>query len=268
MSCFRVLLLLCAAWTVPGVVLAEAPKKLLLLGQGPDGHPVQTHEYLAGLKVLARCLKPVSGLEVTLLRADEPWKEGPELLERADGVVLFLSEGAKWLRHDPRRRDALTRVLARGGGVVVLHWAMGTRDAANIDDCLKLVGGCHGGPDRKYKVLETECQVNGKHPIARGLKDFGIKDEFYYQLKFVKAEEGIQPVLRAVIDGKPETVAWAWQRPQGGRAFGFSGLHFLDYWKRVEYRRLVTQGVLWSLGLPIPADGLPVEVNKEDLKLK
>ena len=32
--------------------LAGTPKKLLLIGQGPDGHPPQTHEYVAGLKVL------------------------------------------------------------------------------------------------------------------------------------------------------------------------------------------------------------------------
>src|SRR5262245_21677300 len=34
----------------------SARKKLLLIGQGPDGHPATTHEYMAGLKVLAACL--------------------------------------------------------------------------------------------------------------------------------------------------------------------------------------------------------------------
>ena len=38
------------------------------------------------------------------------------------------------------------------------------------------------------------------------------------------------------------------------RSFGFSGLHFHDNWRLPEYRRLVAQGVLWSLKLPIPAD--------------
>jgi len=270
MSMFRSNLVAAAvALTLSSATLAaDAPKKLLLLGQGPDGHPAQTHEYLAGLKVLHKCLQPVKELEITQVRADEPWKDGPELIERADGVVLSLSEGAKWLRHDPRRRDALAKMLARGGGVVVLHWAMGTKDAGNIDDALKVLGGCHGGPDRKYKVLETDVVVAGKHPITTGIKDFRIKDEFYYQLKFARPEDSVKPLLQAKIEDKPYTVCWAWERPAGGRTFGFSGMHFHDNWRREEYRRLVSQAVLWTMGMPVPAEGLRVEVTEADLKLK
>jgi hypothetical protein len=245
-----------------------APKKLLLLGQGPDGHPPQTHEYVAGLKVLHRCLKDVPDLEVTQLRADEPWKEGPELMERADGVVLYLAEGAKWLQAVPKRLEALKKLAARRGGIVVLHWAMGTKDAGPIDAALPLLGALHGGPDRKYKVLETDLTpVDVKHPILTGIGPIKVKDEFYYRLKVVKAE-GVQPLLRAQIDGEAEMVAWAFRRPDGGRSFGFSGLHFHDNWRVKEYRRLVAQGVLWTLDLPIPKEGLPVEVDEADLKLK
>ena len=245
-----------------------APAKLLLVGSGPDGHPAQTHEYMAGLKILSKLLKDVPGLEITTVRADEPWKEGPELIARADGVVLFLSEGARWMNHDPKRREALARLAARGGGIVALHWAMGTKDAKNIDACLQLVGGCHGGPDRKYKVLETDAVVaDDKHPITAGIKDFRVRDEFYYRLKFVKAE-GLRPLLRVRIDDNAETVAWCWERPNGGRSFGFSGLHFHDNWRLPEYRRLIAQGVLWTLKKNIPKDGLPVELKAEDLKLK
>lgn len=264
----RNLLSLLALCLTSTVLAADAPRKLLLLGQGPDGHPPQTHEYLAGLRVLRTCLRPVPGVEVTLLRADEPWKEGPELIERADGVVLFLSEGAKWLSHDLRRRDALARMLVRGGGVTVLHWGMGTKEVAPIEDALQLLGGCHGGPDRKYKVVQTDVKIVGKHPITTGLKDFPIKEEFYYQLKFARPEGSVQPLLQVKIDEHPYTVAWAWERPAGGRSFGFSGLHFHDNLRREEYRRLVTQGVLWSLGLPIPPEGLRVEVKEEEFKVK
>src|SRR4051794_39263593 len=98
-------------WSLVALVLfasvaeAGAPRKLLLLAQGPDGHPPQTHEYEQGLKLLQRLLKAVPELDVTLVRADEPWAEGPELLAKADGAVLFLSEGAKWLRRDPKRLE-------------------------------------------------------------------------------------------------------------------------------------------------------------------
>jgi hypothetical protein len=225
-------------------------KKLLLIGQGPDGHPVNTHEYLPGLRVLAKCLEGTPGLEVTTARADGRWPEGPDLIDRADGVVLFLSEGARWMDADPARRAALRRLAARKGGVVVLHWGMGTRDAKHVAICKELAGGCHGGPDRKYKVVTAAVQVAAPgHPVLAGVVGFEVKEEFYYRLKFAEGP-GLVPLLRVTIDGRPETVCWAWERPGGGRSFGFSGLHFHDNWKLPAYRRLVAQGTLWSVGLP------------------
>ncbi len=129
---------------------------------------------------------------------------------------------------------------------------MGTRDAEPIEPFLKLFGGCHGGPDRKYQVVRTELRpAEPVHPIAKGLAPLSLREEFYYRLKFVDAEPAVVPVMQAVIDGQNETVAWAWQRGDGGRSFGYSGLHFDDNWQLAEYPRLITRGVLWTLKLPI-----------------
>jgi len=65
-----------------------APKRVLLLAQGPDGHPFASHEYLAGLNIVKKCLDRVAGLEAAIIEADEPFRAGPELIDRADGVVL------------------------------------------------------------------------------------------------------------------------------------------------------------------------------------
>ncbi len=180
---------------------AAAPKKkLLLIGQGPDGHPVQTHEYFAGLRVLEKSLAPMKDhIDIVQVRADGDWKEGPDLLVSADGAVLYLAEGAKWIQADPRRYEAFTKLAQRGGGLVALHWAIGTREAKNVAGFQQLFGACHGGDDRKYKFLETSVTVVGRdHPITRGIDDFTIKDEFYYRLKFVDDERGLQPLLTVV----------------------------------------------------------------------
>jgi hypothetical protein len=234
-----------------GAAAAAEPKTLLLVSQSPDSHPRGTHEYKAGVELLARLLEPNRELKIRLANGDEPWTEGPELLAQADGVVIFVSEGARWLQAAPRRYEAFERLRARGGGLVALHWAMGTRLPEPIEPYLKLFGGCHGGADRKYQVVDTLLHVaDREHPIAKGLEDVCVHDEFYYQLKFVKAAAPIVPVLEATIDGQAETVAWSWERPDGGRSFGFSGLHFHENWQLSEYRRLLTQAVLWTLKLP------------------
>ena len=225
---------------------SSSTKRLLLLGQSPDGHPAGTHEYLPGMKQIQKLLKDVPGLEVEIVNADEPWTEGPEKLAKADGVVLFLSQGAAWLNKNAERRKAFEALAARGGAVSVLHWGMGTKDAENIAPFTAIFGACHGGPDRKYKFLETDVAV-ADHAIAQGIKDFRLNEEFYYALKTAKNADDLQPVLRAQIDGNWEMVAWAWQRPDGGRAFGFTGLHFDKNWERPDYQRLVRRGVLWTL---------------------
>ncbi len=261
------LLLLFLGLAVPG--RAESKKKLLLVSQSPDGHPAETHEYAPGLRVLAKLLEKVPDLDITSVKADGAWKEGPDLIARTDGVVLFLAEGAKWTSADAERHLAVKQLAARGGGFVALHWALGCREAGPIPDYLALFGGCHGGPDRKYKVIETEAVVAApKHPIMTGIGKFPVKDEFYYRLKFVTSESKVQPLVQVDIDGNTETVAWAWERPDRGRSFGFSGLHFHSNWRLPEYRRMVAQAVLWSVKLPVPKEGLAVDIKDEDLRSK
>ena len=247
--------------------LAEKPKKVLLLGD-KGSHGPGSHEHMPGLRILAKCLQGVPGLEVSLHQADGDWPEGPRLLKDADGIVLFLDEGSRWEQATPERQEALRALRDRGGGVVCIHWAIGGKDAKYIPFHLALLGGCHGGPDRKYVVTETDLKVvDRQHPITSGVEDLRVKEEFYYQLKF--ADKGtIQPLLKATIDGRPETAAWAFERPGGGRSFGFCCMHYHDSWKIPACRRLIAQGLLWTLKMPVPEEGLPVKVTEEDLKLK
>lgn len=239
---------------VASQLVAAEPRRVLLVGQGPDSHPQGTHEYLAGVKRLAKLLEKTPDLTVTVTSGDEPWSDGPDLISKSDGVVIFVSEGARWCLADPRRHEALAQLAARGGGLSTIHWAMGTRAVEPIAPFQKLFGACHGGPDRKYQVVRSELRpAEPRHPIAEGIAPLEVRDEFYYRLKLVDAQPAVEPVMQAVIDGQPETVAWAWQRGDGGRSFGFSGLHFDDNWDLAEYQRLMTRGVLWTLKLPAGA---------------
>jgi type 1 glutamine amidotransferase len=249
---------------------APLRQRILLLGQKPDGHPPTTHEYMAGLTLFAKLLARIPGVQTILIQADSPWKDGAELLDGADGVVVFLSEGARWVTEDADRLAAFQRLAKRGGSLSCLHWGMGTREAAPIADFTALFGACHGGPDRKYKVVSlTARPADNRHPALHGLTPFEVRDEFYYALKQPAPERMLKvtPLLQVSIDDRDHTVAWAAERPDGGRSFGFSGLHFHENWKLPEYRRLVLQGVVWTLKRPVPEGGLSVGITDADLKL-
>ncbi|TXI04989.1 MAG: hypothetical protein E6Q76_11730 [Rhizobium sp.] len=265
LSVFAVLLVMAAA------VAAEEPVRLrvLLLGQKPDSHPATTHEYMAGARLLGTLLERSKGIQALVASADSPWTDGPELLDQVDGVVVFVSEGAKWLTEEPKRLAAFQRLARRSGGLTCLHWGMGTRDAAPIAEFTALFGGCHGGPDRKYKVATVVANPVAEHPIVSGIAPFEVRDEFYYALKQAAPEQRLKvvPLLRVPIDGADQTVAWACERPDNGRSFGFSGLHFHENWKRVEYRRLVLQGILWTLHREIPEAGIAVDIAPETFEL-
>jgi len=261
-----VALLLVLALLAPARADEGKPTRLLLLAQGPDGHPKGTHEYVAGQTILDKCLRGVPKLERTIVKADGDWPEGPELLAKADGVVLFVSEGAKWIGTNPARRAAFAELAKRGGGLTVLHWGMGTKPPEHIEAFVALFGACHGGPDRKYKFLETQVRIaTPDHPATKGLADFTIQEEFYYQLKQLP-DAKLVPLLTADIDGEKPMVAWAWERPDGGRSLGYSGCHYHENWSRPEYRRFISQAVLWTLKLTPPEQGFPAEVGAEDIK--
>ena len=256
-----------AGETTPSALAGKRTvKRILLIGQSPDNHPWSTHEYMAGMRILAQCLQPVKNLQTIIVNADEPWKDGPELLDGADAAVLFVSEGAKWLHQDARRLAAFQKLAKRGGGLVVIHWGMGCRDAKYIDGFVRLFGGCHGGPDRRYKIVNVTTTIaTAGHPVVRGVKPIKVREEFYYTLKFAKPQSNITPLIRVPIDGKEHTVSWAWERPDGGRSFGFSGGHYHENWKHEAYRRLVTQAVLWTMKTPVPKSGLPLRISAKTL---
>jgi type 1 glutamine amidotransferase len=223
---------------------------------------------MAGLRVMSHLLRSVPDLVVESVRADEPWPDGPDRIDRVDGVVLYLTQGGQWMRSDPKRYAAIERLASRKGGIVAIHWAVGAKDAAFIETSLRFIGACHGGPDRKYIKSDQLMRIASvEHPIVRGLSEIDVHDEFYYRLKQTKVTPGIVPLLTTTIDQQEEVCAWAWERPDAGRSFGFVGLHFHRNWELASYRRLITHAILWTLDLPIPEAGQDVECPAELLAL-
>jgi hypothetical protein len=127
------------------------------------------------------------------------------------------------------------------------------------------------------------------HPASRGVKPFATTDEWYFNMRFRDGMEGVTPILAAVApestmnrkDGahegnpdvrklvleekKPQVVAWAVDRQDGGRGFGFTGGHFHKGWANDNQRTLVLNAIVWAAKAEVPKDGVASKFTDEQL---
>ena len=57
--------------------------------------------------------------------------------------------------------------------------------------------------------------------------------------------------------GQSPAMAWAYERPKGGRGFGFTGYHNYNNLENDSFRTVLLNGVAWVTKLEIPKDGVP-----------
>ena len=62
-----------------------------------------------------------------------------------------------------------------------------------------------------------------------------------------------------------ETVAWAVERADGGRGFGFTGGHFHKNWGIDEQRRMIVNALLWVAKVNVPKAGATCQIKPQDL---
>ena len=72
------------------------------------------------------------------------------------------------------------------------------------------------------------------------------------------------PTVRAG-KGSREALAWAYERPDGGRGFGCTGAHFHRNWADPDFRKLMLNALAWTAGLEVPAEGISSAVTEAEL---
>ena len=78
---------------------------------------------------------------------------------------------------------------------------------------------------------------------------------------------GNPEVRNEVLELKqPQHVAWAVQRDDAGRGFGFTGGHFHKGWANDDQRKLVLNAILWTAKAEVPANGVESKMSEEELQ--
>lgn len=264
----------------------QTPKRIVLIAGEDDDHPPGTHEYSASALLLAQWIEDAAapggdgrpGVVAEVHHGG--WPDDESVLVRADAIVL-ISAGADHRRdmHPLLRGDRLAvieRQMVRGCGFGVVHWSVFVPRAEAGDRFLEWMGGhfdYESGPPPQHWASRIQTfagrvepvpppTTGATHPILRGITGFDLTEEWYYRMRLAP---GVTPLLQVsppgeLTDGAParETVAWARERPDGGRGFGFTGGHFLDNWSQPMVRRLLVNAALWLAGAEVPAAGATI----------
>jgi type 1 glutamine amidotransferase len=254
---------------------ADFKGKKIVLVAGRQSHGPGDHEFFAGTAILMNLLKQTDGVWPVMVR--DGWPKNEKVFDGAASLVFYMDGGGGHPVIKPERMDKLQKYLDQGVGWVNLHYAVEYPKEAG-QRVLSWMGGYY---ETGYSInphWDAEVRSLPRHAITRGVKPFVLRDEWYFNMRFPEGMKGVTPILTAIPPdetrrtpaakahpGRPEHLAWAYDRPDGGRGFGFTGGHFHRNWADENFRRLVVNAVLWTARVDIPEGGAKVAFDPADL---
>jgi hypothetical protein len=259
---------------------ADFKGKRILVVAGRQSHGPGDHEFFAGSAILCELIK--QNPHCYPIMARDGWPKNEKLFDTADCIVMYMDGGGGHPAINPAHMKVIQKQLDRGAGWVNLHYAVEYPVKQGDRDIAGPVKGWLGG------YYETGYSINPhwdayirslpKHPITRGVKPFTLRDEWYYGMRWIDDMKGVTPILQALPPdntrgteytktrkGEIETMAWAFERKDGGRSFGFTGGHFHRNWADENFRRVVVNATLWCVKEEIPESGSTVKFDPADL---
>ena len=262
---------------------AEDKKKIVLVAGTPSHGPGE-HEHNAGVLLLKKCLDKVPDVEA--IAYTNGWPAEANAFDGAATILLYMDGGDGHLAIRGHHLDQLNEAMKRGTGLVCLHYAVEVPSNPGGSEFLNWIGGYFQTNWSINPTWEADFKDLPPHPVARGVKPFKIHDEWYYHMRF-QEEEQVTPILRAIPpestrngpdglhSGNPvvrsrkgmvEDVAWAYERPDGGRGFGFTGAHYHKNWGDDNFRKVVLNAILWTAKMDVPPEGVQSTITPEDLE--
>jgi hypothetical protein len=260
-------------------------KPFVVLIAGKPSHEPGGHEHNAGVLLFAKALAQGAPQMVVKTHLNEDWPPSEEL-DHADTVLLYCDAGGQVVSKDDRL-EQFGRQMKRGMGFIALHYALALNEIA--PQALEWLGGFKQPHWSVNPTWVAHFTVLPRHPVSRGVKPFGTRDEWYYHMRFTEGAGVLTPVLTDVPPlesvnggccgyeansavlaevraGKQQVVAWAFQRPDGGRSFGFTGGHFHRNWADDNQRKLLLNAILWTAKVHVPRTGVESQVSEADLQ--
>lgn len=256
---------------------AETPPRKIVLIAGPKSHgPTGNgiHDYPWSVKLIKVMLDNSNVNEQVRVEYHlDGWPEDPGTLNDADAIMVISDgrDGNKFAEAphfgNAEHLKQVQRQIDRGCGFLTFHFSTFAPDkyAQQIQDWS---GGYfdweENGLRRWYSAIKTLKApvrlLHPDHPTCRGIKDFTLREEFYFNLRFPENDPGLTPLLEvAELKGRKENgnvVAWAKERQNGGRGFGTTCGHYYDNWQNESFRKFILNSIAWTAHVKVPDTGV------------
>src|SRR5882757_6848671 len=214
------------------VAVIGAPPAKIVLVAGKPSHGAGQHEFNAGSLLMEKGLRQNKGVETVVVKGG--WPNDEKVFDGAASIVLYMDGGVKHPLLVGHRLDTMGKLMRKGVGLACLHYAVEVPKEKGGDELLDWIGGYYERPYSQNPINDLPVtQASPRHPISRGWKSFSGKDEWYYLIRFLPDDKRVTPILTTMLPKdapNKETIAWAAERADGGRGFGFTGAHFHTNW--------------------------------------
>ncbi len=263
-----------------------ADKKIIFIAGNPSHGPGE-HEHRAGCLLLQSCLQNVPG--VTTAVYSNGWPANAEsAFADAAAIIVYCDGGGGHTLLRENRLQTIGGLMKKGVGLACLHYGVEPTKEKGQPEFLDWIGGAFEINWSVNPHWDANFNKLPNHPITRGVKPFQIRDEWYFNMRFREGMKGVTPILSAVPDGSTtnrndgphegnpamremvargevQHVAWAAERADGGRGFGFTGGHFHKNWGDDNFRKVMLNAILWVAKVEVPADGVQSKLTPEQL---
>jgi Trehalose utilisation len=245
-------------------------KIVLVAGETAKVDKVGHHDYIAGCKCLEAMLRQTE--RVTTIQVLEGWPTDESVFEGARAVVFYTDGGGKQaFLSTPQRIEKVQSLVDAKVGIVMIHQAVDFPDEF-AERAKSWLGGIYVTGKSGRGHWDSKHVDFPEHPTTRGVTPWEINDGWLNKIQFVDEMRGITPLIwsgkeyagsRAGLND--DIVAWAYERPNGGRSFSFSGLDAHSAWSLDGMRQFMVNGVLWSAGIDVPTHGAKCKASEAEL---